>query len=125
MTAEPTMPPAGRAKPVEVLVALNVNHIGEVAFKDSAWTADFNVSFRWRGEAVVPGRDFRIVDGKIEEHEKVASYDRAGEQYEEYRLVARIAKPFDPSRFPFGDEGLVVEIEDSSHGLAAVRYVAD
>ena len=40
-------------------------------------------------------------------------------------MVARIAKPFDPSRFPFGDEGLVVQIEDASHGLVGVRYVAD
>src|SRR5579862_4977649 len=44
--------PAGEARPVEVKVALSVTRVGEIALKDSSWTADFDVSFRWRGDAV-------------------------------------------------------------------------
>lgn len=117
-------PDAG-ARPVDVQVALTVNRIGAVAFKESTWTADFNVSFRWRGDAVEPGKDFRVANGQIDQREKVEGHQRGGERYEQYRVVARIAKSFDASRFPFGDEGLAVEIEDSTHGLNALRYLAD
>lgn len=132
VTTDPTSrPPAETpssgiaATPVDVRVALNLNRIGAVALKESSWTADFNVSFRWRGDSVAPGKNFRVANGQIEQREKVEGYERGGERYEQHRVVARIAKSFDASRFPFGDEGLSVEIEDSTHGLQALRYVAD
>lgn len=134
LTAAPTSPPPAAApshgspaasRPVDVKVALNVNRIEAVALKDSAWTASFNISFRWRGDALAPGKDFRVANGQIEQREKVEGYERGGERYEQYRVAARIAKSFDASRFPFGDEGLILEIEDATQELDALRYVAD
>jgi hypothetical protein len=134
VTADRTSPPPVAApspssgdvrKPVDVTVALEVNRIGSVALKDSSWTADFDISFRWRGDAVAPGKNFRVANGQIDQREKLESSERAGERFEQYRVVARIAKSFDASRFPFGDDGLAVQIEDATQGLAALRYVAD
>jgi len=116
--------PSG-AKPVDVQVRLSMNRIGEFAMKESAWSGDFTLSFRWTGDSVNPGKDFRIVNGQIMQRELEKSYQRGGERFEEYRVAARITKPFDASRFPFGDEGLLVQVEDAAHGLGELRYVAD
>ncbi len=130
LTADDNAPAPGAslpsgAKPVDVQVSLSMNRIGEFALKESTWTADFNLSFRWTGDAINPGETFRIINGQIVQREKDKSYDRAGKRYEEYHVVARLTKPFDASRFPFGDEGLLVQVGDASHGLEALRYVAD
>jgi hypothetical protein len=122
----PTDPalPSG-AKPADVRVGISMNHIGEFALRESAWTADFDITFRWTGNTVNPGETFRIVNGQIVQREKGNSFQRGEERYAEYRVVARMVKPFDASRFPFADEGLVVLVEDGIHRMEALRYVPD
>ena len=57
-THPPTAAPPPRsgpaANPVDIKVALTVTRIGSVALKDSSLTAEFDISFRWRGDAVAP-----------------------------------------------------------------------
>ncbi len=113
------------ARPVEVRAGIEVNRIGEFALTQSAWTADFDIWFRWTGEALDPGESFDVVNGEILKRELQQSAVRGAERYERYRVAARMAKSFDPSRFPFGDEGLVIEIEDTEHGARELRYEAD
>jgi len=113
------------AKPVEVHVALIMNRVGDVALKESAWTADFNLALRWTGEGVSPGETFRAANGEILRRDKVDSYEHDGERYEEYHVVARLTKIFDPANFPFGDDVLLVELEDAAQGPEALLYVAD
>jgi hypothetical protein len=113
------------ARPVEVLAGGSINRIGEFALKESAWTADFNLWFKWNGDAVKPGEGFRIANGQIQQREKVDSYQSGTEHYEEYNIVARVTKDYDASRYPFGEEGLYILVEDSTHGAEPVRYVAN
>ena len=117
------MPPG--AKPIEVLVGIYINRIGEFSIKEAGWTADFDIWFRWTGDGVRPGENFQVVNGQIARREKKAAYARGGEQYERYRVKARIMKYFDPSRFPFSDEALTIQVEDDSRGVEALRYIAD
>jgi len=72
-----------------------------------------------------PGEGFQVVNGEVESRRKIAAWARAGEQYERYRVKARLAKLFDPSRFPFSEEELTVQVEDAAHGPETLRYVAD
>ena len=130
LTADPNAPspvsgiPSG-AKPVDVQVGLSMNRIGEFALKESAWTADFDLYFRWTGDAVKPGEDFRIINGQIVQRERGRSYQSGEERYAEYHVVAQITRAFDTSRFPFSDHRLFVQVEDATHGLEALRYVPD
>lgn len=116
---------ASGAKPVEVHVALTMNRLGEFSLKEAAWTADFNVSLRWTGDGVNPGETFRVVNGQILQRDKADSYERGGERYEEYHVIARVTKVFDAAAFPFGDDVLLVELEDAIHGPEALVYVTD
>ena len=36
-----------------------------------------------------------------------------------------MAKYFDPTRFPFADEPLIIQLEDDLHGIDALKFVAD
>lgn len=112
------------AKPVNVLVGAKLNHIGEFALKESAWTVDFDLWFEWKGGAVNPGKDFRLVNGQILQREKGRSYQRGEDRYQEYHLVARMTNPFDVSRFPVGELGLFVQLQDATQGLGMLRYIA-
>ena len=53
------------AKPVDVLVGIYMNSIGEVSLRESGWTADFDIWFRWTGDEVRPGNTFEVVNGQI------------------------------------------------------------
>jgi hypothetical protein len=121
--ANPALPPG--SKPAGVQVSLNMNRFGEFALKESAWTADFDIAFRWTGDGVNPGETFRIANGQILQREKGTSYQRGEERYAEYRVIARMVKPFDASRFPFSDEGLGIQVEDATRRMDTLRYVAD
>ena len=113
------------AKPIEVVVGIYINRIGEFSIKEGSWTADFDIWFRWTGDGVKPGENFQVVNGQIDLREKKKRYIRGQEQYERYRVKARLTKYFDPSRFPFSDEALTIQLEDDIRGVETLRYVAD
>jgi len=116
-------PTAG--EPVKVLVGIYIHRIGEFALKEAGWTAEFDIWFRWAGEGVNPGENFQVVNGQVETQEKQGEYVTGGEHYKRYRVRARIAKYFEPARFPFADEPLSIQVEDSVHGAETLRFVAD
>jgi hypothetical protein len=112
-------------KPVEVRVGIYINRIGEFDVREGGWTANFDIWFRWNDARIRPGETFQLVNGEVNEREKRETYARGGERYERYRVKARLAKFFDPSRFPFSDEGLAIMVEDGARGEEKVRYVAE
>jgi hypothetical protein len=113
------------AKPVDVLVGIYINSIGEISLKESIWTADFDIWFRWTGDEVRPGNNFEVVNGQIDQRDKKEAYVTGQEHYERYRVKARLTKFFDASRFPFSDQGLTIQMEDSTHGAERLRYIGD
>jgi hypothetical protein len=120
---EPTLP--AKSKPVDVHVGMYINRIGEFAVKESSWSADFDIWFRWSGDGIKPGENFQVVNGQIDQREKQDTHVSGGQHYERYRVKARLTKFFDASRFPFSDQGLTIQVEDSAHKAERLRYVAD
>jgi hypothetical protein len=112
-------------EPVDVLVGIYVNHIGEFSLKEGTWAADFDIWFRWTDGRVEPGENFQVVNGRIDHREKREAYTAGGGRYERYRVSARFSKLFDPSRFPFSDDVLIIQVEDGAHQAETLRYVVD
>jgi hypothetical protein len=129
-TTEPGAPapeiktPRG-AQAVDVLVGIYINRIVEISFKEGNWIADFDIWFRWTGDGVSPGENFQVVNGQIDLRQKKQRYVKGLEQYELYRVRARIAMSVQSSRFPFSDEPLNIQIEDRTNWAATLCYVAD
>ncbi len=114
------------AQPIEVHVGAYLHQIRELSITSSSWKADFEIWFRWRGDAVNPGESFQIANGTIESREQQAFYVEAdGERYERYRVRARIVTQFDTSRGPFGGGVLGVQIEDATDWADRLQYVVD
>ena len=113
------------AKPIEVLVGIYINRIGEFSIKEGGWSADFDIWFRWTGNGVKPGENFNVVNGQVDLREETQRYVKGSEHYERYHVKARLTKHLDPSRFPFSDEALTIQVEDEIHGAETLRYVAD
>ena len=116
---------ATRDSRVDVSAGIYVRRIGGFSLREAQWTADFDIWFGWSGEPLRPGETFEIVNGDIQRREKIDSFVRNGMNYERYRVTARMTKHFDPSRFPFADEALTIEIQDVPSKAATIRYVAD
>lgn len=119
----PTLTPSSLATPV--MVSVVVNRIGGVIVHESIWEADFDIAFRWRGARIDPGKTFRIANGQILRREPEISLVRNGEHFERCHVRARVEQAFDPSRIPFGDEALIVGIEDPSHDAHTLVYQVD
>jgi hypothetical protein len=121
----PNLTLPSKAKSVDVLVGGSINRIGEFVLREATMTADFNLWFRWNSDAVNPGKGFRLVNGQILQQENVESSRNGKEHYVEYRIVARMTEDFDASRFPFGENGMVIQVEDNTPGAITMRYIAD
>jgi hypothetical protein len=113
------------AAPVRVQAGIYVDRVVELSVKEAGWTADFYLWFRWRGEGVDPGENFQVVDGWIESKEKADEYANGDEHYRLYRVVARITKFFDVSRFPCDDHVLTINVENPALGRDKLLFVAD
>ncbi len=120
----PTALPAG-ANPLKAQAGIYVDRIIDLSVKDARWTVDFYLWFRWNGTGVDPSENFQIVDGSIESKEKADEYTSGGERYVLYRVVARITKFFDVSRFPRDDHVLTINIESPASERSELMFVAD
>lgn len=124
-----TKPPATAlpegANPVKVQAGIYVDRIIDLSVKEARWTVDFYLWFRWNGTGVDPGEKLQIVDGAIESKEKVDEYTSGDERYVLYRVVARITKFFDVSRFPRDDHVLTINIENPASERRELLFVPD
>lgn len=118
--ATPIRAPSPAATPVAVTVL--INSVGDFSLREGRWDTDFDISFRWVGDAIDPGATFRVVNGEVLDRQKEVSETVDGERYERYNVRARIQQTFDPARFPFSDAGLIVAIEDASHDASVMKY---
>lgn len=120
----PAALPAGAA-PLRVTAGIYLDRIVELSVKEAGWTVDFYVWFRWRGQEADPGEKFQVVDGSIESKEKVTDSTDGDERYTLYRVVARITKFFDVSRFPRDDHVITINIETPALERHQLLFVAD
>jgi hypothetical protein len=113
------------AAPVKAQAGIYVDRVVELSVKEAGWTVDFYFWLRWKGTEVDPGENFQVVDGWIESKEKADEYTNGDEHYRLYRVVARITKFFDVSRFPCDDHVLTVNIESPAFERNELLFVTD
>jgi hypothetical protein len=112
---------------IPVNVGIYLDGVENFSIRDSYWSPTFYIWFRWKGDkSLDPGKNFRLVDGKIEKKELQNSYyGPNGTNYEVYRVVARVNKFFNTTRVPLDDHLLNIYIEDSANDVVKMRYLAD
>ncbi len=113
------------ARPTKVVAGMYVNRLLELSVKQVSWTVDFYLWFRWRGGIPDTCNGFQIVDGTIESKVMVVDETLAGERYQRFRVVAKITKFFDITRFPCDDHLLTIAVEHPAHRRQEVLFIAD
>jgi hypothetical protein len=110
----------------KVKVGCYLDRIIGLSVREAGWTADFFVWFVWKGDKVNPPETMQVVDGEIEQKEKVRVETLPdGQTYALYRVRARITKFFSVARFPADDHLLTLRLEDGAHDQNRVQFVPD
>ena len=122
-----TLPGLDKPNPAVVETGVYVDRIVEISTKATSWTVDFYIWFKWTDPdpAIQPGDNFQVVDGEILSKIKKETYQGQKINYELYRVVARMTKFFNVSRFPRDDHLLTIRIEDSARQIHQSIYRAD
>lgn len=123
-TAPDAVPETGNFVPAKI--GVYIDGIDNFSIKDSFWSSTFFVWFQWSGDrALDPGKTFQLVDGKIEKKELLEEYFGAdGNNYQRYRVNAKVNKFFNTTRVPLDDHMLNLQVEDGSRDASKIRYVA-
>ena len=115
---------AGKA-PVVVDVGLFLNNVPSVMLKERKFQVDFNVWFRWTGDAVNPLESFEVVGGHIDLKEELVKKKTGNVNYGLYKIVATINYNFDLAKYPLDDHALKIQIEDVKRDSSEMVYRVD
>lgn len=121
-------PAAARADaPHKVTVGVYINHIYGVDIKNSQFTVDFYVWFRWDagGEELKPIETFELANGRITSKTGISKHLYGTQNYASCRVIATITKFWDLHRFPLDDHTLDLEIEDSDQDTRLAVFEPD
>jgi len=113
--------------PADVIVGVYVDRISALSMKESYWTVDFYIWFTWKDDNLNPGETFQVVGGEIVKPTPtlIEKKDVNGEHYALYRVIAKITKTFNTTRFPRDDHLLTIHIEDNERPFYQLHYIAD
>jgi len=109
----------------KVIVGMYVDRIETISTKETLWTVDFYLWFKWSGNEIQPGESFHVVDGEVLSKELVRSSSDGDNNYELYRVAARITKAFNITRYPLDNHQLTIRVEESDHQWKTLQYVPD
>ena len=116
---------AANKTPTVVDVGIFLNNVPSVMLKERKFQVDFNVWFRWTGDAVNPMESFEVVGGHIDLKEELVKKKVGAVNYGQYKIVATINYNFDLAKYPLDDHSLKIQIEDSKRDNTEMIYRAD
>ncbi len=119
---------AAESKLTPVTVGMYVNQISDLSLKDSRFTVDFFIWFRWAGDKLKPHETFDLCNGKIDSKQVVQATTGSqpdGKNYACLRVFGTINRYWDVRRFPLDNHTLTIDVEDNASEDHILQYVAD
>jgi hypothetical protein len=117
------------AEPAKVIVGTFINKMQEVSFKDSKFTLDFYIWFRWK--AVGDLADYKpldsmdLINGRIDSKTGIVEKKIGDMNYASARVTATIFKTWGLETFPFDKHRINVYVEDSGLFQSQMVFEAD
>lgn len=131
-------PAAGEARrPRPVYVGIYSLHVPAIDLATNSYLLDFYLWFRWQGNDIDPSKSFEFMNlyeawDRLQQPVYVDGDGKAkpnalGDRwfYQVFRVQARFTHPFDVHKYPFDDQNLIVEFEDTDQMAQAMTYVPD
>lgn len=119
---------ASRARadaPRTVVVGTYVNHVYAIDIKNSQYTVDFYVWFRWEGDDLQPIDSFEVAGGRVTSKTGILRKKLGTQNYVSARVIATVTKVWELKRFPLDTHALTLEIEDAEHDTRTMVYERD
>lgn len=112
-------------KAIPVTIGFYLERIPELSTRDASWTVVFDVWFRWQGSDLDPATALVVMEGTIESREQLATYRKGDLNYQRYRMVAKITKPFDVAQIPLDNHLLILAVENGELVRERMIFVPD
>lgn len=117
------------AAPGKVVVGTYINKMTELSFKDSKFSLDFYIWFRWKPEGELadykPLESMELLNGRIENKSSVVEKKIGDLNYASARVNATIFKNWALENFPFDSHRVQVHLEDSQFVDSALVFEPD
>ncbi len=134
LAAEPTAAPS--EGPEVVYVGTYIHHIPEIDLKANTYQADFYMWFRWKGP-IDPTKSFEFMNvADLSALVKTPIYvdDQGNSQpeqlddgslYQQFHIQGRFTHPFSVQNYPFDEQDVVFELEDTKALASQLVYQVD
>lgn len=121
--------PAAAAEPAKVVVGTYINKMQEVSFRDSRFSTDFYIWFRWKADGELkdykPLESMELLNGRIESKTSIVEKKIGDMSYASARITATMFKTWSLETFPFDSHRVQVHVEDSQFVDSALVYQPD
>lgn len=108
-----------------VNVGVYFNKIFDLDMPKEQFAADFYVWFRWKGNKK-DKINFEFTNAKeVKKTETILGEDAPGDHYLAYRVTETFHTEMDLKRYPFDEQVLAIEMEDSVESLDDLKYSYD
>ncbi len=120
---------AARAEPGKVIVGAYVNKLQDISFRDSRYTIDVYVWFRWKAEGELtnykPIETMELINGRIDSKTGIVQKTIGDVSYAQVRISATIFKNWELGSFPFDRHRLDIYLEDSNFVAGTLVFEPD
>lgn len=117
------------ADPGKVVVGTYINKMQEVSFKDSKFTLDFYIWFRWKAVGELadykPLDSMELINGRIDGKSSIVEKKLGELNYASARVTATIFKTWGLETFPFDSHRITVHLEDSQYVASQLAFEPD
>jgi hypothetical protein len=110
---------------IPVTAGVYLERIQDLSIRDTSWTAEFDLWFRWKGDLLLSLDKLVVVDGAIESRDVLAESHDGEQHYRRYRIVAKVTKHFSVTHFPLDEHLLTLSIENGGARRQDLLFVAD
>ncbi len=108
-----------------VKIGAFINDIYDINLSEKSFSAEFWVWFNYRDSLLKPIASLEIPNSK-EENSSLDFYEiKDGVCWAGKKINAVIKKDWDISKFPFDEQRMTIELEDSDNDIQSMVYIAD
>lgn len=119
------LPQFALAQPDTVKIGAFINDIFDVNLSEKSFSAQFWVWFNYQKPDLKPLETLEIPNAKSLEYSLDFTEEKGGTQWAGKKVVATLKKDWDVRRFPFDEQLMTIELEESDQDIESMVYVPD